>query len=417
VSRGAFQATVVPQRATAARPVAWRSGCGATVRFRAELGGVWRSGFGVTVLSVPLWLVCCLLLVLFPGAPRSKRPGRREVWWRWSGVGAALLIAAAYPVSILRKTDVYREGGKTEVSLRDGAVQVTWGAPFWSDLRADFGWVRREGALAARSKKPREYIARRLPFISDVTFSGYGKCYLPLWIPLVMIAIPTGRAWWRLARRRRAGKRELCTECGYSLVALAAGSPCPECGATPEPSDSTSPRGSSRLKRVRRLVPSRRVCRWASTSVLAVSLLTWIASFFVWYCYDSRSWNPDVLLFVGEGRFDLDWEPGPGFDFARMMHPPYGFSRARSGNMLATRSQGVFTFSWWGSSLVLIFPLWLPAAVVSPFVALLWWRFLRDRRGKRLGFCPSCRYSLKDLAPTAPCPECGTSRPPQLAPP
>jgi hypothetical protein len=48
----------------------------------------------------------------------------------------------------------------------------------------------------------------------------------PLWMPIVLVAVPTGVLWLRRSRR---GQGE-CRNCGYDRSGLGA-TPCPECGA------------------------------------------------------------------------------------------------------------------------------------------------------------------------------------------
>jgi hypothetical protein len=52
---------------------------------------------------------------------------------------------------------------------------------------------------------------------------------LPLWIPFLLIGLPTGWLWWRDRRRVPAG----CCACGYDLTGNISGR-CPECGALRE---------------------------------------------------------------------------------------------------------------------------------------------------------------------------------------
>ena len=58
------------------------------------------------------------------------------------------------------------------------------------------------------------------PFIAD------GVLVMPLWICLVITAVPTGYLWWRDRRRIPPGH---CRKCGYNLTGNVSGV-CPECG-------------------------------------------------------------------------------------------------------------------------------------------------------------------------------------------
>ena len=53
-----------------------------------------------------------------------------------------------------------------------------------------------------------------------------GQVVVPLWIPLLLVAVPTGVLWWRDRRRIPPGH---CRQCGYNLTGNISGV-CPECG-------------------------------------------------------------------------------------------------------------------------------------------------------------------------------------------
>ncbi len=56
---------------------------------------------------------------------------------------------------------------------------------------------------------------------------GQSWCYvwIPLWIPFVLLAVPTALLWWR-DRKPPSGH---CKRCGYDLTGNLSGV-CPECG-------------------------------------------------------------------------------------------------------------------------------------------------------------------------------------------
>lgn len=68
----------------------------------------------------------------------------------------------------------------------------------------------------------------RLDWI-DEGLHGYRKA-IPLWIPVLVVVLPTCAAWRldAVARRVRMG---FCSKCDYSRAGLPLGSVCPECGA------------------------------------------------------------------------------------------------------------------------------------------------------------------------------------------
>jgi hypothetical protein len=78
-------------------------------------------------------------------------------------------------------------------------------------------------------------------FLEGASASPYGFCWpfadiqpspkgsvvhLPLWLPLLVLAIPTAYIWHRDRRRYPPGH---CQKCGYDLTGNESGK-CPECG-------------------------------------------------------------------------------------------------------------------------------------------------------------------------------------------
>ncbi len=59
--------------------------------------------------------------------------------------------------------------------------------------------------------------------------TSYFYLLFPLWLPFLLIALPTGWLFWSDHRRRK--RVGCCEKCGYDLKGNTSGK-CPECGAT-----------------------------------------------------------------------------------------------------------------------------------------------------------------------------------------
>ncbi len=107
------------------------------------------------------------------------------------------------------------DGSALYVSLDRGSV-------FFSMLPnpQPTGW-----SLTLSDSKPR-FLFNMFASLAGNPPQYYWRGYMPLWIPLILIAIVTAALWWR---DRRPYPRGRCATCGYNLAGNVSGR-CPECG-------------------------------------------------------------------------------------------------------------------------------------------------------------------------------------------
>ncbi len=143
-----------------------------------------------------------------------KRPRFRN-WAKWVGlVGCALIVAASVGSlgRIITYTLGYR-GRNIEIVMGQACAAV---ASF--DQPGPSGWsVKRADLRLAPAHWVPEYWALRGPAAFAVI--------VPLWIPLLALAIPTGFLWYRDCRP----PPNHCQSCGYNLTGNVS-AVCPECG-------------------------------------------------------------------------------------------------------------------------------------------------------------------------------------------
>lgn len=94
--------------------------------------------------------------------------------------------------------------------IESGMFIVLWSAT----PAAEFGWFM----------EPAE--PRRLSPLFEWYPSEVSAAFIPLWLPLVLLAVPTVLLFWLGRRRIRPGH---CWKCGYNLRGNISGR-CPECG-------------------------------------------------------------------------------------------------------------------------------------------------------------------------------------------
>jgi len=159
--------------------------------------------------------------------------------------------------------DAWRPNGTTMVQYRAGVVaRPRKGMPrtlqFQSKRDVHFGWAptaisrgpQPDRLIGMGSERPvpgrqrwdaYRTLLERLGFegesgritLGTHRFIDYGWMTIPVWLPLVVFAIPPAAwAWHQLARRRR-NNLGLCRRCGYDLRATPGR--CPECGTQADP--------------------------------------------------------------------------------------------------------------------------------------------------------------------------------------
>ena len=97
-------------------------------------------------------------------------------------------------------------------------------------------WDHREMGELDLMRDPIDLVPGRWPskrfelwFYADHNAS-YWHVDIPLWVPVLLMLVPTAIAW----RRDGATRRKLtgvCEKCGYDRTGIALGGTCPECGA------------------------------------------------------------------------------------------------------------------------------------------------------------------------------------------
>lgn len=153
------------------------------------------------------------------GRTRMMR-GRRIL--KWSGTVAFALLAATAAAD-LRWAAHWYVSRQLHLGIGAGALIV--------DLDLEVGF-RRPGTMSVRVAYDTLGDATQAWFRDYwlPTWTSLGRHYLvyvPLWIPMLLIGVPTGVSWWHERRREAVC---CCAGCGYDLTGNVSGR-CPECGA------------------------------------------------------------------------------------------------------------------------------------------------------------------------------------------
>ena len=149
---------------------------------------------------------------------------------RWIGVGVSFWLVAAWIITWWG-TLTYNNGAGITASLARGSLMLT-DAVGSQVIR---NMLRRypPGDPATRThwtwttQSERFFVWR--PSRSTIAMLGT-VVYIPLWIPLLAVALLTAILFsYSPMRRRVRRKRGLCAHCGYELTGNVSGQ-CPECG-------------------------------------------------------------------------------------------------------------------------------------------------------------------------------------------
>ena len=157
---------------------------------------------------------------------RLRRKGRIL---RWTGLVLSSVFVVTWVVSIPWSWDYFRRDTQSGVDPASGQPVVDHYTFILSLSRGSVFHFRDRGT----DSYPEILIWRiRLDPARPVWMpywkrglSGTRSLVLPLWIPLLLIAMPTLYLWW-VDRRIPPGH---CSKCGYNLAGNVSGI-CPECG-------------------------------------------------------------------------------------------------------------------------------------------------------------------------------------------
>ena len=159
---------------------------------------------------------CCGPVAPLPGCGQNIDMARLRRRWRvvkWAGVALSALILFAWSVSILADLVCL-------INCGDGSIRLAV-----VNGCLDFGsWYRdwhREVTMHLRRR------TGSMVWQPDAAqYFGSWTVTMPLWIPFLLLVVPTGILFW-LDRGRMPA--HCCQGCGYDLTGNTSGA-CPECG-------------------------------------------------------------------------------------------------------------------------------------------------------------------------------------------
>ena len=152
----------------------------------------------------------------------KSRPRPRRIA-KWTGLIACVLIVVAWAGVTSRGWGVAWYSKESFIVFGDGHLVVE---RFLASGQPDFGFWH-WGVLQTGQLR----YGFRWPQVQGLSSFRRWRVFLPLWLPLLVIAIPSALLWHRDRRRIPPGH---CQQCGYDLTGNESGV-CSECGETVAP--------------------------------------------------------------------------------------------------------------------------------------------------------------------------------------
>ncbi len=154
--------------------------------------------------------------------------------FKWGGVTLCVLIFALWLVSMKWDASLrFRSDYVSELHIRkEFHIRTVAGQIEFAEYRRSYSPDVNTALLRFESTDTEGWRCIGFGFSpwflsnEDVTYVIF-----PLWLPFLLIALPTGSLLWSDHRRRMRGGAGCCAQCGYSLTGNTTGQ-CPECGAT-----------------------------------------------------------------------------------------------------------------------------------------------------------------------------------------
>lgn len=166
-----------------------------------------------------------------PAIQSSAMSKRRRIL-KWTGAVLCVLILGAWVAGTFwvvswvgRRSVVYVDGRRINWRLFHPTTDESSALAIQRFIDMEGGWhCEKHDALSYAASYWLRFVMRgRMPAFTDIE--------VPLWLPFLLVTLPTGFMFWRDRKRLPSGH---CSTCGYNLTG-AEHERCPECGVACEP--------------------------------------------------------------------------------------------------------------------------------------------------------------------------------------